>query len=57
MSRIRLLAAIMFLFALIGIMPPALAGNPLIWHVYAADPSAHVWPGDGRIPCPLPFLF
>jgi hypothetical protein len=22
------------------------AKNPLIWHVYAADPSAHVWPED-----------
>ncbi|MEI6076308.1 MAG: family 43 glycosylhydrolase [Verrucomicrobiota bacterium] len=25
------------------------AGNPLIPHVYAADPSAHVWPGDDRL--------
>jgi hypothetical protein len=22
------------------------AQNPFIWHVYAADPSAHVWPND-----------
>lgn len=28
---------------------PARAGNPLIPTVYAADPSAHVWPGDDRL--------
>ena len=22
------------------------SGNPLIWHLFAADPSAHVWPSD-----------
>jgi hypothetical protein len=24
-------------------------GNPLFTHVFAADPSAHVWPGDDRL--------
>ncbi|MDP4189774.1 MAG: hypothetical protein Q8905_17135, partial [Bacteroidota bacterium] len=24
----------------------ATAQNPIITHIYAADPSAHVWPGD-----------
>ena len=32
--------------------PPAQTkpqGNPLFTHVFAADPSAHVWPGDDRL--------
>jgi hypothetical protein len=28
---------------------PLHAGNPLLPHVFAADPSAHVWPGDDRV--------
>ncbi len=35
-------------FALLA-APAARAGNPLLPHVFAADPSAHVWPGDDRL--------
>lgn len=35
--------------ALLGPATSARAGNPLIPTVYAADPSAHVWPGDDRL--------
>lgn len=39
------------LLALVCAAIPAIthAGNPLLPHVYAADPSAHVWPGDERL--------
>jgi hypothetical protein len=43
------LTAVALLAALVGITQQARAGNPLIAHVYAADPSAHVWPGDDRL--------
>jgi hypothetical protein len=36
-------------FLVIALPAMARAGNPLIPHVYAADPSAHVWPGDDRL--------
>lgn len=38
------------LFSLmVAVVSTLTAGNPLLPHVYAADPSAHVWPGDDRI--------
>lgn len=48
MTNLHLTAAAL-LVAITSFVKPALAGNPLIWHVYAADPSAHVWPGDDRL--------
>lgn len=45
MNRSSLLAAA----ALLAATPLANAGNPLIPTVYSADPSAHIWPGDGRL--------
>jgi hypothetical protein len=46
--KTRLLSCLCLL-ALAGIPAICRAGNPLIPHVYAADPSAHVWPGDDRL--------
>jgi hypothetical protein len=45
------LATVALVFALAACFsaPVARAGNPLLPHVYAADPSAHVWPGDDRL--------
>jgi len=44
----KLIFKIILLATTIGHIPiSTLAdGNPLIWHIFAADPSAHVWPSD-----------
>ncbi|MFO1477946.1 MAG: family 43 glycosylhydrolase [Verrucomicrobiota bacterium] len=43
------LQSVLAALALLACAPDSRAGNPLIWHLYAADPSAHVWPGDDRL--------
>ena len=47
MPPLRICAGLAALAALAPLA--ALAGNPLIPTVFAADPSAHVWPGDDRL--------
>lgn len=40
----------LFILVFLSLVPAiSRAGNPLIPYVYAADPSAHVWPGDDRL--------
>lgn len=42
----RICKYVIFLIILIGTFKTTFAQNPLLSHVYAADPSAHVWPED-----------
>ena len=47
MKRNRLLISLLFLFLLSSSIS-SYGQNPLIPHIYAADPSAHIWPGDSN---------
>ncbi len=45
-NRNSILFIIMLLATLFACLCPVYARNPLITHIYAADPSAHIWPED-----------
>jgi hypothetical protein len=52
MRLASLAAALLFASPVFAQTPPAQTkpqGNPLFTHVFAADPSAHIWPGDDRL--------
>lgn len=44
MKRVFVNVTLMFLLCV-----TAIAQNPVFTHLYTADPSAHVWPGDNRL--------